>query len=146
MWFSDDASWIHKCLFEVTEDIKLNSRGLRFISESHTGHITHHLLTGMTNWCPSTSEVLDLFRILLSDASTVKLNVAYKTFCAEHYLSVCVTVTCAFVWNTVAFEVSPALLTGFIRFRHALLGTLPPLLLFSGSLLIFTLLFIFMLF
>lgn len=58
----------------------------------------------------------------------------------------CVAVTCAFLWNTVAFEVSWAHFTGFIRLRRMLLVTLPLLLFFSRSLLIFTFLLIFMLF
>ncbi len=86
------ASWIHRCVFEVTEGIKLNSRGLCLISESHTGHMTHHLLTVMTNWCPSTYEVLLLFRNLLSDARAVKLNFVNKTFCAEQKDDMCVFV------------------------------------------------------
>lgn len=58
--------------------------------------------------------------------------------------------TCAFVWNTVAFEVSWAHLAGFVRLRQVLLTTLPLflllLLLLSHPLPVFVLLLVFMLF
>ncbi len=63
------------------------------------------------------------------------------------FLSVCVCepLTCAFVWNTVAFKVSQARLTSSVRLRHSLLAALP-LLLLLRPLSVFALLFVFMFF
>lgn len=135
------ASYFHRWLSEVTEGIKLNSRGLRLISESDPGHMTHHLLAAMTNQCPSTYKVLVLLRNPVSGAGTLKKQ---DILCWRRE---CVVVTCAFVWNTVAFEVSWVHFTCFIRLTNTLLVL--PLLIFSCFLLIFlifTLFLFFMLF
>lgn len=55
-------------------------------------------------------------------------------------------VTCAFLWNTVAFEVSWAHFTGFIRLRHVRLVTLPCFLFLPRPLFIFTFFLVLMLF
>ena len=73
-----------------------------------------------------------------------------KTLCAEEKDDVCVALTCAFVWNTVAFEVSWAHLTGSVWLRHTLLRTLPLLHLLLHPVFhplpVFALLLVFMLF
>lgn len=63
---------------------------------SHTGHTTLYLLTVMTNWSPSTHEVVFWFRNLLAGRAA-RLNLTS--------FSVCV---CVFVW------LSPVLLCGIV--------------------------------
>lgn len=122
----------------------MNSRGLHSIAESKCR--SHDDSSTYSQWW--LTGVRPRMKYYFYSEISCVIHELWNWWSDDVCVFVCVALTCAFVWNTVAFEVSWAHLTGSVRLRHTFLTTLPLLLLrpLSYPLPVFALLLVFMLF